>query len=649
MKNNLKNKTNMKYSNVYIPLSVCRTLLGWGLCALLCLWVSCEDTTVNDEQFTKKSEMLVTAFLEASPNDYSDFLDLMYATGTGDLLNAYGYYTCFIPNNTAMQAYYRERNTSFDQLTREEKLEIVQDHIIAGKTKEELFWTSSFPDGPIQAPTMSNRFVQINAKLEEGSYSYYVNDNSRVIYPFDQEVHNGVIHTIGQVVGNSKVQLADVIASDERFSLFAEALMLTGLGDSLRALNNDLYDAIREAIPDPDKRVQSQLSYEASKTYATPAFCKYGYTALIESNETYAAAGINDLESLKQYADNIYSAIYPQDRNITDPTDRRNSLNRFVAYHLLDREVAYSEFINSSRADYYVPNWIVADYLTTLCPNTLMKVQRSANIENGKVLFNRRTDNTGGITINEHYRDKRAENGYYHEIEQMLTYADVEESVLNGRLRMEISSLMPEMATNRLRMEFSAGGYVVPQYYYKNLTYTEVTQLQYNGSTSWADCEGDEFLFVGKYDFTLHLPPIPKGTYEVRIGYTANPERGVAQLYFDNKPCGIPLNMTIQANNEKIGWVKDVDGEPEAGIENDKMMRNRGYLKGPNSIWTNSSQTILRNNSQSLRRVVTIETFTEAKPHTLRIKSVEELTTRQFHLDYIEFVPNTYWEQEGQD
>jgi hypothetical protein len=153
---------------------------------------------------------------------------------------------------------------------------------------------------------------------------------------------------------------------------------------------------------------------------------------------------------------------------------------------------------------------------------------------------------------------------------------------------------------------------------------------------------------LGKYDFTLRLPPVPPGRYEVRIGYTANPQRGVAQMFFDEKPTGIPLDMRVNSGNSAIGSVPDGETE-DGGVENDKMMRNRGYLKGPTSIVQASNKGPLRSNSQSLRRIVTIVDFPTTTPHYLRIKSVQDIETMQFHLDYVEFVPSTYWEEETRD
>jgi hypothetical protein len=72
-------------------------------------------------------------------------------------------------------------------------------------------------------------------------------------------------------------------------------------------------------------------------------------------------------------------------------------------------------------------------------------------------------------------------------------------------------------------------------------------------------------------------------------------------------------------------------------------------MKGPASLMMKDSKTVLRDNNQALRRVVATVQWNETKAHELRIKSVEDDLTREFHLDYIELAPSTVWETEGRD
>jgi len=143
------------------------------------------------------------------------------------------------------------------------------------------------------------------------------------------------------------------------------------------------------------------------------------------------------------------------------------------------------------------------------------------------------------------------------------------------------------------------------------------------------------------YDFEIITPPIPAGTYEVRFGYLTNGKRGVAQLYFDKTPCGVPLNLN--KNAAENGWELPGSLTDDAfGFENDKVMRNNGYMKGPACYkvitpgWTSGENA--RYSNAILRRILGTYTFSEAGHHLLTVKG---LSGGEVMFDYMEFVPTT--------
>ena len=76
------------------------------------------------------------------------------------------------------------------------------------------------------------------------------------------------------------------------------------------------------------------------------------------------------------------------------------------------------------------------------------------------------------------------------------------------------------------------------------------------------------------------------GTYEFRWGLSNASWRGMTQIYFgdnpDNLPAiGVPLDMRAEYTSPNIGWEKDNPDDPHSAKENDKAMRNHGYMKGP--------------------------------------------------------------------
>jgi uncharacterized surface protein with fasciclin (FAS1) repeats len=622
-----------------------------SLVTCLLLFSSCEQA-IDPEYLHTKQQDLITSFLQADPEQYSEFSALLDSTGLSSLLNAYGYYTCFAPTNEAMRAYYAEQQTSLQEMDPEIRLELAQTHLIKGRAPEDILLSARFPDSRISLATMNDVFLNVEISTSGGNL--HISVQGAPILILDQEVHNGVVHTVGKALEATATTWEGVMEADARFAFFNEAVKATGWLEVLnKVTDNELYHETRLNVTDASYRIATKAGYDVAGTglyLETPAYCKTGYTVLRESDETLRAAGIDSYQALVDYAKVVYDRLYPGDSGVTDPKDPRHSLNRFVAYHILDRDLSVNEFIPTNRYDFYAGGYDLYEYLETLCPNTLIEVSsgKDGTID---LAFNRHINSGEAVRIVTENSNLLSINGVCHEIDRVLTYEGVEDNVLGKRLRMDVASLMPELATNKLRFIQYTGSFpqfIIPQNYFKNLTYTESTQLHYIASDGWGDCEGDEFLFIGKYDFKLRIPPVPRGDYEVRIGYTANSIRGVAQIYLDGKPCGIPLDMTITSTDAKIGSVQDVETE-DNGVENDKMMRNRGYLKGPANVLMKSSKTSLRENTQSLRRVVATVNFDKVSEHFLRIKSVEDNQQRQFHLDYIELAPKTVWETEGRD
>ena len=622
---------------------------------LLCMtFQTCMDDAVQN--FRTAEEDGITTYLRKQPERYSEFLKLMEATGIDNLLDARGNYTCFIPVNEAVLTFYQKKNTSFEQMAKEEIEEVVYSHIIRLENPSENPISSElFPNGTIGFPNMLGKFIQTTFDSIGG---IRVNQTAKItILDQDKEnykISNGIIHTIDKVLEPSRGSISGRIAAQKEggaYSLFARALEATGLIDSLEVYINEDYDRRHKAGEIPDEILSlstfNNLRNNQNKggTLDTPASWLIGFTILMESDEVYRNANIQTLEDLRTYAEANVVPNFPGTYN--DMTDRRNSLNRFIAYHILDRTMDLSDMIPSEwLTTFYTADandlGVLVDYSTTLDPYAILEIRRDAR---GPIL-NRRSNGSAVRVLAE--QDNISENGMFHGLDHILVYDEgVETDVLNKRLRMDVTALLPELQTNRLRgnaHRSGARGHIFPSGYLKNMVQlSSETQIQYGGAPSgWIDLHLDEILIAGKYDLKLLLPPVPEGTYEIRIGYTANSKRGVLQISLDGVPLGIPLNMTVTANQPAIGYVKPGDNSDDPdGYENDKMMRNRGYMKGPNTIYGSSGGTpILRMYQGSIRRILTTARLNRGE-HWLRFKSVEDNDTREFMFDFLELVPSS--------
>jgi hypothetical protein len=126
-------------------------------------------------------------------------------------------------------------------------------------------------------------------------------------------------------------------------------------------------------------------------------------------------------------------------------------------------------------------------------------------------------------------------------------------------MRFDVASLLPELTNNGVRYgrwqqtggKCTHGDYNIPNGYCKNIKINEpTTEWHYFCPYSWG-CNylGDEIIVVGQYDFEYRLPPVPAGTYELRMGYTSTSIRAITQFYVDGKVTGIPVDLRIYFND----------------------------------------------------------------------------------------------------
>ncbi|GAB6011307.1 fasciclin domain-containing protein [Viscerimonas tarda] len=621
--------------------------IGIFFCSFLLL-TGCVEDDAEDNFYTFTGEML-SGYLENRKETYSDFLVILEKAEMRGLLNTYGSYTCFAPTNTAMQTYLSSKGiANIDDVTKEEATTIAYNHLISNK-----YLTTDLATGAIPKPNMGDRYLMVSFTTDSsGNLQVVINEDSKIILK-DEEVENGVVHTINQVLSPSNAQIPDLIASNPDLSIFSEALVLTGMADSLRKVLDETY-----------VQVMDFKDHNGNGHADSPEKRKFGYTVFVESNTILAnsSAHITDLAGLTAYAKKVYDRMYPQDASITDPTDRRNSLNRFVSYHLINKTIYYNTFVYTYNSILNIDHY---EFTETMLPHTLVKVMDGVD----GLRINRRIDRIDaylkGIKIlsqEETRYDQNAINGTYHCIEDLLVYDEsVRDVVLNDRLRFDASGLLPELMTNGVRQVNKL--ICFPQGYFDNLEFSNETNFYYlDPHPNWCNYQGDEMMATGQYDFTIKLPPVPEGTYEIRFAYTANPKRGMAQFYYiseneitgarDSKPVGIPLDLRLIGTNAKIGWVADSPTDESVGIETDKMMRNRGYMKGPDTFFKTEGgvEFIGRGNSDVLRRIIGTFDIKNDETHYLRFKSVLDDNLAQFMFDYLEIVPKSvYGSPEGEN
>lgn len=590
----------------------------------------CSDDVAKEAYYTFTGDT-VASYCEERPDTYSIFTDLVNDTGNRPLLSTYGHYTVFAPDNAAFESYFHSIGKSYGELTLAEKQEIVFNHIIKSSTTD--YTSSKFEEGALAESTMSDNFVVISYDTDSSGAGLMIYINRDVpVLERDIEVHNGVVHRVGAVITAPKEFITDVMGDKDAvgnlsFGIFIDALKATHLADSIRKIRDEHYQC-----PDPSGKITV-----GGWTAMVPLEKKYGFTVFAESDKVMAGAGINSLDDLAQYARRFYSDEAPGDY-----TSRRNALNKFVSYHILDRRMSTNAMLYSGLTTSPNNSRDRQEFYETLYDYHIIKV-------NVGIVLNRSERNKADcITVNEDASNISAVNGYIHALNSMLVYDSdkMENDVLNCRIRFDVYSIPPEFTNNNIRWKLTSlpsdvNAYTVTHdFCSRHMAFSPETEIIMWGNEYWRVHQADELKLNGWYDLTMRLIPVPPGSYEVRVGYTPAPWRGITQFFLDGQIQGIPRDLRVEGNDPFVGWIPDTGTFQDA--DNDKAMRNRGYMKAPASIWSQNDNCSLRDlkDGQPLRIIIGTLNVQNYGAHYLRAKNVYS-ADREFNGDYIELIPTS--------
>lgn len=443
------------------------------------------------------------------------------------------------------------------------------------------------------------------------------------------------------------------LAANPKTQLFSEALQATGLADTLQAYLIDY------TCPYSGKyRFQSHTWMPEAAWYNTQRFRMF--TVFAETDDVLAAQGISSLSDLKAYAKRVYDTVYPEDAGITDLRDRRNSLNRFVAYHILRHGSTYyylTSYDNYKLMYCFDRNLAdIAVWYATMMPGAAMKCSYPDAGDESGLYLNRRGLKDGPDKYGKQIRGAKivadgdgedpfthkAFNGYYYYIDRMLTYdQQTRDDVLGGeRWRVDAKTLSPDIMNvydrygfyDNLTDEVDPNAPAVKNYIFawdglenfSNATDNPglVLRRPHLGMPSY---EHDEMYVFGDFDITIKLPPLPAGEWEVRLGNYATVSRTNVRVW---------LNGTLVIDSLSLR-----DEYQENSTLPYKMM------KGPRECGFYSGGQEFRNPfcnySYSVRIVLGRLQSDWKSDNYLRFKMLDngKQGSNEFMFDYLEFCP----------
>ena len=632
--------------------------------------VACNDDIDKSNRYTFTGETMADYLLNRSEK-YSHMITLLKRAELFSLLNTYGQYTLFLPDNEAVEKYVADQDSIYWATKNSDNpvwtgitspfIEELSDSMVNAIARMHLiekdYRTAQMGEGAIAKWNFNDRILTINYKVDDERF-YIMLNNDAAIIDGDNEVENGIIHLIDKPIDTQCTTVAAIIAEQKFFSIFSKAIAETGF-------ESKVLDMMDFSYTEPILSNSRLQKYVPKKKYIK-------YTAFVEPDEVFRKNGIYTLADLKAFAEKWYGT---EDKD--NPKSPRNALYKFVAYHFVEGELPYNMIVPSESGykegayNYvFVPGYDLYNYFPTMM-GKLMKVLKplsTTEAQNIYINYNKRDlpynfemrnhldvrimELTEFTQADEQYADfvPTAGNGLIHPIDKILIYNEDEMSgnILNERMRFDIAALQPELSSNNL---WQGSAYVYfPIDYCKGLKKCGLEDLMHCRIDYGHN--GDIFVFMNQYDVAIKIPPVPSKTYEIRISTMLPATKSVRetsffQVYFDDKICGLPICTDIMSTDERIGWVRDNE-TLDNGVENDKLLRNKGWMKAPDTYITHNFSTgekaPARDDYSIMRKIILTEHIVEGG-NWLRFKNIGEISDPLssgyigYWFDYIELVP----------
>lgn len=465
-------------SKKHIPVSVLLLIMVFFINA--CKRENYTQTTTDDVN--------ITGYLEKYPENFSMMTEILERSGTAGYLGAYGEYTLFTPNNEAVKQWLtglgknQVADISVDELKKFVTYHLIKDTLSTGR----------FTDGKIPRLTLFGQYLYTS--VDEATSSYIINKQALVLRS-NIITGNGLIHVLNKVLVPPAKTVAQSLEANSRYSIFTEALKVTGFYDSL---NYQL-----GAAPDTSRRFQ---------------------TVIAESDSVLGTKNIRSLADLKTFLKS------------TNPTNHKDSLWLYIAYHL-------------SPGANYLSDIKGLSALYTLAPKEIVTTKLNRTV----VLINDDEFNgvkEPGVPLNRVYSDQMASNGVIHEAngtfkikvrQQVPIYWDVAEQ---PELIAALGSNYRSAATVTINL-IQNGASIASSMAFENPTALAADRSKYATdhaiavNSSRVSHGEDRLVFsMGGANrqqwIEMKTPFLVKGKYKVWVCYAQNGSGGVLQVSMDN-------------------------------------------------------------------------------------------------------------------
>jgi uncharacterized surface protein with fasciclin (FAS1) repeats len=537
-----------------------KALVSLVLFVIVLAGIGCKKASIIERT---SEDVNITGYLDKNPEQFSEFRKIMELSETSGFLQAYGAYTIFLPTNDAVKAYLAEKGiASVDLLTKEAAKDIVTLHVVEDSIK-----TTDFSDGKLRNATMYGQYL-VSGAVNVNGVSRIQIDNQASIITGNISVGNGIIHVIDKVLKPATMTIAQTLESNpEKYSIFTEALKLTGFYE--------------------------RLNFRPKEN---PTESEKYLTIFAETNDALREAGILDIGDL---VDNF---------NSTDPTNPADSLNLYVAYHVVKGAYYFIDILNPVK-------------LATLSPKSITTTTKSdTEVAINEVLINNIIEE--GAPVLRTQSDLTASNGVVHAVHKhyfivnrpaTALYWDVadqpefrkQSAWRSGSYTYDIAKMPPmanlkwDIKTMIYRGNFGRG-------YWNDVLQTPLVS---------PDAPGTNTLNRANY-IEFHSPYLAPGKYKLWVCYPRAGRGGPMVFWFNGKK----LNRTV-----------DLFVGSGTGSMTDEQREQLGWKRymGPSNI----------NIDNAMGRLLGTVTVTEEGTQVIRMENSNGSYHNDYYIDMFHFIP----------
>lgn len=496
-----------------------KKILLYFFATMAVAFTACNDPFDKNAFATDATTQPAATYMEQHDSlNVSMWVDVLKKADMFNTLNLQSGYTCFVPDNNAVKAYLTKSSiSSVADMSKEQAQLLVRYHTIPNAK----YSSVDFVDGLIADSTATGDYLSTTFVENGGA----VQINTEAVINKTVKVTNAYIHIIDAMLTPVTETIWKKLQAND-FSIFKSAVEATGFSARLDSLR------LTEIVN----------NYQVNR--------RYRYTLFVVPNSVYNAAGITSLSGLV--------ASLGAGSNYTSAD---NALYKYVAYHLLNQQIAYYDLSYFAESDK-----VRSKNISTMATNQLINITE----KNKTIYINYDATTSTGVALTQINRN--CKNGVVHIVDGVMPVKSPKPTTVTWELTdyAELSSV----PSYRVAAGSSSYTYYLSDLLYNSYKWQTVPESRSgvfyfisdkNNSVLKSSLYSDYLVIsLGMYGWIeMQSPAIVAGKYNVYLKHynpLATDKQGKLSFIFDGAYLGGQIT-TIGNSKTSNSYLKTLIGQ----------------------------------------------------------------------------------------